>query len=68
MNCTEDVNECENGTVCGPHPCSNYPGGFSCECPDGFDGVPCQVTKIVNEWIVEEIDEMSKSLRASNEN
>ena len=39
--CDEDVDECNSEVpVCGPNAsCSNFDGGFSCECPVGFEEV-----------------------------
>lgn len=39
-----DIDECESDSGCS-HTCNNFPGGFSCQCFDGFtldlDGRHC---------------------------
>ncbi|XP_005112951.2 protein crumbs [Aplysia californica] len=42
VNCSEDIDECDNANPCGGFPCFNKPGNFSCECQRGYDGIPCQ--------------------------
>ena len=41
----EDVDECKQGACASPADCSNFDGGFTCSCPDGFtlnaDGLGC---------------------------
>ena len=46
VNCTEDINECNMGLPCGDVAvqCYNQPGTFSCDCPQGYTGAPCQVS------------------------
>lgn len=43
-----DIDECEGDSGCS-HTCSNFPGGFLCQCFDGFtldlDGKQCNGKK-----------------------
>ncbi|XP_050162090.1 latent-transforming growth factor beta-binding protein 2-like, partial [Myiozetetes cayanensis] len=36
-----DIDECSNGTLCGPHAaCHNLPGSFQCACDPGYETPP----------------------------
>lgn len=51
----EDIDECVVGAPCS-HTCENFPGGFRCQCPEGFvldgDGISCTGTIIVTEHVL----------------
>lgn len=49
MNCTDDIDECDNKTICGNEKvCQNIEGSYKCICVDGFrmDGDICKGKKI----------------------
>ncbi|XP_045145629.1 neurogenic locus notch homolog protein 3 [Echinops telfairi] len=40
--CQQDVDECVDPSLCGPHgTCTNLPGTFSCTCHGGYSGPSC---------------------------
>ena len=41
-----DINECENDPCQNGGTCVNSPGGYSCNCVDGYTGDHCQEGKI----------------------
>jgi hypothetical protein len=42
--CEEDINECNDTSICGTGQCFNNPGSFTCVCQDGYFGPKCQVS------------------------
>ena len=40
LNLLSDVNECEETDQCGKGTCENLPGGFGCDCNDGYIATP----------------------------
>ena len=40
-----DINECESNPCLNGGTCSDYVGHYTCECPEGYEGINCQPGK-----------------------